>query len=100
VTQEVANHFPDYVENYKLTYPLPDDLLTLLPSSNPPKPIPHRIMIPAANFENLLEIWDYFSSFGELIKLPKNFSIEDLEAALRYKGLDGETVGLIQSLMR
>ena len=44
MVREFTSHFPDYVDNYKLTYPLADDLIKMNPrlhGIHPPKPMPH-----------------------------------------------------------
>ena len=77
MVREFASHFPDLVENYKLTYPLADDLILMNPrlhGIHPPKPVPHKVLMAPYDFERLLVIHEFFSSFSDLMKIPK-FSI-------------------------
>ncbi len=66
---------------------MPDDLASLLPVNTYSPPINfHKVMCESqTHFENLMVIWEFYSAFGEeIVKMPKKFSIEELEAGLRY----------------
>jgi len=101
MAREFACHFPDMVDNYKLKYPLPDDLLKLQPKLHgvllSHKPQAHKVKMAPRDFERLLVIWDFFVTFREFLKTPA-FKLEELEAGLRWqKGQNDqcESVGLI-----
>ena len=77
MVREFASHFPDLVDNYKLTYPLADDLIQMNPrlhGIHPPKPVPHKLLMAPRDFERVLVIHEFFSTFSDLMKIPK-FSI-------------------------
>lgn len=104
--REFSTHFPEQVENYKIQYPIKDELLKIMPRLHHaedfgPKPNLKKILIDGAHFESLLTIWDFFNTFNEYLGLHK-FKIEELEASLRWNGKDDskddnseETLGLL-----
>ena len=55
------------------------------------------------DYERVLVIHEFFSTFSDLMKIPK-FSIEVLEAGLRWPGKKDqegvETCGLVQAIMK
>ena len=87
MAREFASHFPDMVDNYKLKYPLPDDLLKLYPKLHgglmSPKLQAHKVKMTPRDFERLLIIWDFFVTFSDFLKTPV-FKLEELEAGLRW----------------
>jgi hypothetical protein len=52
---------------------------------NPPKesPVFKRVLLETSEFENLLYLWEFFNNFKDFLDIPK-FSLEELEAALRF----------------
>lgn len=85
---EFTSIYPEHVKRFKIEYPLPDELLTVMPALHKidldlHKPNPKKIEL--ENFEKLLPIWEFFNNFSDFLQLPK-FKIEVLEAALRWEG--------------
>jgi hypothetical protein len=85
-------HFPELVENYKIKYPIDDDLIKIMPRLHHSeelglKPNLKKILLPTNHFESLIVIWNFYSTFSEYFGLPK-FKLEELEASLRWNGKD------------
>lgn len=109
--REFSAHFPEQVENYKIQYPIKDELIKIMPRLHHSeefvtKPNLKKILIPAEQFESLITIWNFFNTFSEYLSLPK-FKLEELEASLRWSGKDEtkddnshETLGLLQLIFK
>lgn len=73
--------------HYKVKYPLED--LLVKPSADDPvftvRPMPSiNFVIPMENVGNLLIVWDFLSSFGNVLHLSP-FSLDDFEHAITYE---------------
>lgn len=104
--REFSAHFPELVENYKIKYPINDELIKIMPRLHHSeelglKPNLKKILITAEHFESLIVVWNFYNTFSEYFGLPK-FKLEELEASLRWNGKEEskdanqhETIGLL-----
>jgi len=83
------------VEGSTIKYPIEDKLIRMLPTLHgsdalPARPDPKKVLIPCAQFEALLGVWEFFNNFVEFLEID-SFALEDLYFALN---LDPATLQL------
>jgi hypothetical protein len=81
--------YPELVERSSVKYPIEDSLITKLPELHcangiRSKPQPHRVLLSADEFDQLLFIWEFCTNFSEYLDVPF-FKIEELRLALTYE---------------
>jgi|JI9StandDraft_1071089.scaffolds.fasta_scaffold27550_7 hypothetical protein len=76
------------MEGSNIRYPIEDKLITKMKELHgsteiPSKPEPHKVLVPAKEFEDMLYIFEFCNNFLDFLEIPE-FKIEELYVALSF----------------